>query len=90
MLDIILLSNESVTIQSTNKLVFGQYWIYGSLIDIAETTRALWTANNLQRQSKVLLTTEVQLATNHIDNNNGYMDELPTCQIIWWDKTLVL
>ena len=53
-------------------------------MDIAETTRASWTANNLQRQSKVvLLTTEVQLATNHIDDNNGYTDESPTRQIIW-------
>ena len=41
-------------------------------MDIAETTIASWTAKNLQRRSKVPLTNEVQLATNHIDDNNGY------------------
>ena len=50
-------------------------------MDIAETTIASWTANNLQRRSIVPLTTEVQLATYQIDDNYGYMDELPTRQI---------
>ena len=50
-------------------------------MDIAETTIASWTAKNLQRRSKVPLTTEVRLATNHIDDINGYIDELPTRQI---------
>ena len=46
-------------------------------MDIAETTIASWTAKNLQRRSKVPLTIEVQLATNHIDDNNGCIDALP-------------
>ena len=52
-------------------------------MDIAETTIASWTANNLQSRSKLLLTTEVQRATNHIDDISGYIDELPTRQIKW-------
>ena len=79
MLDNILLSNESLTIQSTNICVWPVLNLWITLMDIAETTIASWTANNLQSRSKVPLTTEVQLATNHIDDNNGYIDELPTC-----------